>query len=43
MSDEMKAVLIDNVTETPLDDDGTRRVQDAVFLTVSSPEFSVQR
>ena len=43
MSDEMKTALTENITENELEDDGTRRVQDAVFLIVSSPEFSVQR
>ena len=43
MSDEMHQVLVDYITATPSDDNGSERVKEAVFLIVSSPQFAVQR
>ena len=41
MSDEMRQITLDLVTETTDEED--QRVKEAVFLIVSSPEFAVQR
>jgi hypothetical protein len=35
--------VVDHVTGTALDDDGTQRVIEAVYLIVTSPEALVQR
>ncbi|ROS04582.1 uncharacterized protein DUF1800 [Sinobacterium caligoides] len=44
MSDEMKQVLIDFIETTPYENnDGTLRVNEALFLVLSSPEFAIQR
>lgn len=43
MSTTMIDVLEDFVSQVPLDEDGRRRVEEAVFMIASSPEFAVQR
>jgi hypothetical protein len=43
MSAQMEQTLVDHVASTSLNDDGTQRVQEAIFLIVTSPEFAVQR
>lgn len=39
----MRAVLVDAIGRMPVTDGGRQRVEDAVFLIASSPQFSVQR
>ena len=43
MSPPMRAVLVDAIGRMPATDGGRQRVEDAVFLVASSPQFSVQR
>jgi hypothetical protein len=45
MSVEMRNALVNHITDMPNadDDDETDRVLDAIFLIITSPEFSVQR
>lgn len=43
MSDSMRSVLVDLIEQTPLDDNGSKRVREALYVIFSSPEFSVQR
>ncbi|MCZ8063916.1 DUF1800 domain-containing protein [Silanimonas sp.] len=43
MPPPMRAVLVDAIGRMPSNDGGRQRVEDAVFLVASSPQFSVQR
>jgi uncharacterized protein (DUF1800 family) len=43
MSDEMRTLLVDYVADIPLDDGGTERVVEALYLIVTSPEGALQR
>lgn len=43
MSPAMRQTLLNHVAATALDDDGTQRVLEALFLTVTSPQFAVQK
>ncbi len=43
MPPPMRAVLVDAIGRMPATDGGRQRVEDAVFLVASSPQFSVQR
>ena len=43
MPTPMRAVLVDAIGRMPVTDGGRQRVEDAVFLVASSPQFSVQR
>ena len=43
MPPAMKQVLVDAAARMPMADGGRQRVEDTVFLIVSSPQFSVQR
>ncbi len=43
MSAQMEQTLVNHVASTSLNDDGTQRVQEAIFLIVTSPEFAVER
>ena len=43
MSAAMKEVLLQHANETPLEDDGSMRVRETLFLILVSPEFAVQR
>jgi uncharacterized protein (DUF1800 family) len=42
MSSEMRQIVTDYVEDVPLDDDGTNRVIEALYLIVTSPEAAVQ-
>ena len=43
MSDNMRNVVRQLVENTPLDDNGSNRVREALYLIIASPEFAVQR
>lgn len=43
MSDHMRNVAQSLVADTPLDDGGTQRVLEALYLVFTSPEFAVQK
>ena len=43
MSEHMRAVVTNLVESTPLDDNGSTRVREAIYLIVTSPEFAIQR
>lgn len=43
MSPEMRQIVTDYVEDVPLDDDGTNRVVEALYLIVTSPEAAVQK
>ena len=43
MSDSMRNVVRQLVENTPLDDNGSNRVREALYLVIASPEFAVQR
>ncbi len=43
MSATMRQTLLDELNATPLDDGGLQRVQDAIYLIVTSPEGVVQK
>lgn len=43
MSAAMRGALIDYLETLPMDDGGTQRAVDAIFLVATSPEFAVQR
>ena len=43
MSSTMQQIVTAHVEATPLWDDGRQRVEEALFLIVTSPEFAVQR
>ena len=43
MSAAMKASVVSLVTDTDDSDDGSRRVVEAIYIIVTSPEFAIQR
>jgi uncharacterized protein (DUF1800 family) len=43
MSDSMRTLLVDYLADVPLDDDGTERVTEALYLITTSPEGALQR
>jgi len=43
MSDNMRNVVRQLIENTPLDDNGSNRVREALYLVIASPEFAVQR
>ncbi len=43
MSAAMKASVVSLVTDTSFTDDGERRVVEAIYIIVTSPEFAIQR
>jgi len=43
MSAPMRDVVTNFVESTPLDDNGSTRVREAIYLIVTSPEFAIQR
>jgi uncharacterized protein (DUF1800 family) len=43
MSGEMRTLVTDYVADVPLDDDGTQRVIEALYLITTSPEGALQR
>jgi hypothetical protein len=43
MSPAMRALVGDYVADVPLDDGGTKRVTEALYLITTSPEGALQR
>ena len=43
MSSEMRSIVEAYVSDVPLDDDGTQRVTEALYLITTSPEGALQR